>query len=226
MGRLLLTGAALAVLLSLGGCGGGGVAPGAASPGGAVALAHGRVAVRVAWPRARASRVVPHSAKSMVVELWSGGTLSASQTIVAPATSAVFETYPTGSVEARVSAYATTDATGPAVATGTGTGTFTAGADGTIPVTLASRIVRIETNPSYFALAANEVADFDVYAEDADAALVPTDPADFTFVSDHPEFASVDAWGKVTKHADGDATITVTETNTGLTTDMTVITGT
>ena len=225
---------ALATLLSAtlltSGCGGSGAGTGAPSLAGngprtAAAQGHARIAVNVAWPKAAASRVIPRRTQSMTIELWANGAKVAGQTIASPATSAVFSDAPVGAVEARVVAYASTDATGIPVASGAATGTFADGQDVTLPVTLASRIVALEVYPNLFVMSPGDTADFDVYPDDANNDLVPSDPADYTFASSNPASASVDAYGTVTrKSGAGDAVITVTEINSGQTATIDVYT--
>lgn len=196
-----------------GGCGGAGVDPIAHSMG------RGRLSVSVKWPKA-SSRVIPTASKSMRIELWANGAKATEKLLVAPATTAVFDEYPIGTVEARVTAYSEADGTGPPVATGTGTGTFLEGADGSIPVTLASTIVRIEGYPSAHYGFTGETSTFDVYGEDVDGNTVAQDPADTTAVSADPAIATVDQMGIVSFNGEGETTITLTDRNSGQTTEL------
>lgn len=204
----------LAVLSA--GCGGSGAEPAART------MARGRLAVNVKWPRT-STRVIPTASKSMHIELWSGGAKVAEQLIVAPTTTAVFESYPVGAVEARVTAFSEPDGTGAPVASGTGTGTFVADIDGSIAVTLASTIARIEAYPSAHFGIVGETSEFEVYAENSDGTPVAQDPADTTAVSADPLIATVDTMGVVTLRAEGTTTITLTDKNSNQTTELFVV---
>lgn len=220
--RPLLLAALLALPLALAGCGGAGAGPEKAAAKTPGALVKGRLAVQVSWPRKPSSRVVPTASRSMRIELWSGGVKATETLLVAPATTAVFNSYPVGAVEARVTAYSETDGTGVPVAKGTGTGTFEADADASIPVTLASTTVAIDGYPSAHFGNPGDLSTFEVYAQDADGDTVAQDPADTTWVSDHPEVATVSPMGTVVMHAEGDATITLTDRNSGRTCELMV----
>ena len=218
--------ALLALPLALAGCGGAGAGPERASVKTPAptsgAMVKGRLAVQVSWPRRTSSRVVPTASRSMRIELWAGGLKAAETLLVAPATTAVFTTYPVGAVQARVTAYSEADGTGVPVAKGTGNGTFDADADASIPVTLASTTVSIDGYPSAHFGNPDDTSTFEVYAQDADGNTVAQDPADTTWVSSDPAVATVSPMGTVVMHAEGEATITLKDRNSGQTCELNV----
>ena len=190
------------------GCGGG-------NGSGATTAPRGQVKITVTWPTS-ASRVIPLSAQSLVVQVKQGATVVNSGLIVRPANSITLSEVPTGSLSVTATAYPNADGSGNALASATISATVTDGSTSNVNVTMASTIDHLQVTPNPFILGATLNATINVVALDASGNVVLLAPSDLSFSSSNASVVSVTSAGLVTAgSSDGSATISILESDGG-----------
>jgi len=160
----------LALGLIAGGCGGGG---GASLP---TPSKGGQAVFSVRWP-VRTTRLIPAAANSLVVTIAQNGTTVATKTIPRPSgnqtsTSTTLTDLPYGTLQVAVAAYPTTNGTGTAQANGTASMAVTNSTPGSVTVSLASTVARIDPFPAQSFLPLGQTESITASAFDADGNMV------------------------------------------------------
>ncbi len=209
---------ALALTVAMIGCGGSsrtlGISP---SP--------GRLTLKVIWPTS--TRLIPQAANAINASLVSGSKSLGSQLLARPAGSATtstvtFTNLPPGSATLTATAYPNADGTGTAQAQGAVGVTIVASQTASIGVTMNTTIDHLETAPVSPIVTIGQPLQLTVTAKDAAGNVVLTTPGKVTWSSASLNIATIDNTGKVTGVAVGSSVLTVTETESGKTTQATV----
>ena len=210
---------ALSLALPLAGCGGGSSAPVSS----VASVATGRAAFKVAWPKANpASRLIPLAAQSIKITLFNGKATLASRILVNDGSGSAtytFDGLPVLPLTAVSVAYATTDATGAALATGSVDVQIVSGQTTSTAITMASTIDHITTDYKGVSLEPSETADVMATAYDASGAVVLLSNSQLIWNSSDASKINVSstATGATLTGVDGGAaTITVTDTESSL----------
>lgn len=202
------------LLLLLAGCGGGSSRHGGTT---AAPAASGSAAFTVRWPER--SRLIPFASNSIKVRLMRGDAFQGERLLVRPAgggeTSAVFERLSTGDATATAEAYPNADGTGVAQASAQVTFTIVGGQTTNLRLTMNSTIDRIEITPPAPSLPVGQSVALTATAKNAASEVVLIAGENLRWRSLNTAVATVDAAGKVTAVAQGNANIEVTETESG-----------
>jgi uncharacterized protein YjdB len=181
----------------------------------AQASALGKLRVGVTW--AEPSRLVPIASNSIKVQVFDGATEVASAVIPKPLTIKTFDELPTGNLTVVASAYPETDGSGVAQATGSVPATITAGTITTVNLTMATTITHVDVTPVTSSLSAGQTTTLVATPKDANNNVVLVSPLNIVWSSSNPLVAAVvPATGLVTALLMGDATITATEVESGV----------
>jgi outer membrane protein assembly factor BamB len=209
---------ALSAAVLLAGCGGGGSESGT-----------GRATFVVNWPEP--NRLIPAAANSIKVEIRKGSSSFTTKVVPRPAqggqTSTTFEALPIGSLTAIATAYPSADGTGTPQATGSAPMTINADQNTQITITMNTTIARIDvTSAGNQTIAVGETVQLTASAKDAAGNVVLIAPGNLQWSSGNAPVATVDANGLVSGASNGSATITVRETESGVTASSSVTVGT
>ena len=211
---------ALLLLGATWGCGGGNNAP---SP----SALSGRASVTITWPAQSPTRLIPNASQSIVVELKQGAKTVDRQTASRPpagqnTVTLTFDPLPLGDLTVLATAYPN-DGTNPAdlgVAQARGMDSITIAADKTTPfsVTMSSTIDHIDLArvPADNLINVSQTVQAIAMARDINGALVLTTPSRLQWSSTNPAAASVDSSGLITGTGPGSATISVKDTESGV----------
>jgi len=187
----------------------------------------GRGTFRVAWPSRAKTRLVPVAANSIKVDVIYKGNPFQSVTINRPPdgspSSATFDVLPLGEVVVTATAYPEQDAQGVALATGTAPFVVKGGgANNTLSLTMLSTITEIYPFCDVWRLPVGGTTTFTAYAFDADGNFVLTTDSKLEWKSDNAAVSIDLKSGVATGNGVGDATITVTDKESGIsgTTDL------
>jgi hypothetical protein len=179
----------------------------------------GAARVTVAWP-AR-TRLIPRAAESVVVILASSTGATWRQTLNRPASEAFFPTLPAGNLTLRAAAFPQPDGGGTPLATTKMPLEIIADRVATVPLSLASTVVRLEVSPDAVALTVGDTATLTVTARDADNQVVLLSSAQVRWSTSDPAVAMV-VDGVVTAVAAGTSTVTVRDTESGVAQPVTI----
>lgn len=199
---------AAGVAAGLTGCGSG------ATP---IAAGTGRATLVIEWPEV--TRLVPVAANSITVSFSLDGTVASTQTVVRPTsgnTSTVtFDSLPVGALAVIASAYPNADGSGTAQATATTSATIVSGQTTAVSLTMASTISSLSISPSGPSVAVGGTSQLTMTALNAAGSAVLVSASSVTWTSLNTAIASVSSAGLVTGVAGGNATIQVTESESG-----------
>jgi len=201
-----------ALLLLLAGCGGGHTA---LRPGGGQTTS---AALTITWPER--TRLLPLAAESIRVDVSGPHGFTATQTVDRPETGHTsvvpFFALPVGQLTFTATAYPQAGGQGVAQATASITQTAQANVPVTVTLTMASTIATVELSPANPTVGVNGTRQLTATAKNAagEVVLVPTANA-FTWTSSDTGITTVDGNGLVTGIAEGTATITATEKESG-----------
>jgi hypothetical protein len=207
------------LILSLFGCGGG---SSSSTQGGGKATSRATITVR--WPDR--SRVVPAAANSLQISIMDGTTSLSSQLAVRPATGGTvtvsFDSLPVGNFAIAATAFPQADGTGTPLAAASAPLALLAGQTTTFSLTLASTIDHLEISAPASQIVSGATLALGVTAKDATGAVVLLTPGKLTWTSSQPATATVDTNGTVTGALSGSATITVLDTESNKSAQITL----
>jgi hypothetical protein len=218
----LLAFVAFCILLSsaLLGCGGSG--------GGSRSGGEGSATLNITWPER--TRLIPVASNSITASFYSGGNQVATQTVARPTTGNTstlsFTGLPTGTLQFVASAHPEEDGSGTAQASVAAQVRVTADQTTKLSVTMASTISEIEMAPAAATVSVGGNRTLTATPKDsADNAVLVADEKT-TWESSNTGIATVDDDGVVTGVANGVATITFKETESGKSGTVTLTVGT
>lgn len=226
---LTMVSTSLVACVSLSGCGGSNN-PSAGATTSATQSQVGRATFAVRWPERSSTRLIPFAAESIKVQLVREGALLGEAVLTCPANGgeavATFERLPPGDVTVQATAYPT--ATGDGVGQARAEVTVTVQAGQTTPtrLTLASTIDRLEITPALTALTLGQKVRVAATALNANGEVVITNLATLQWSSSLPNIADVAADGLITGITDGQATITVRDSESGKSASLNLSVGT
>lgn len=208
------------------GCGAGNVMPPQSTTSG---RATGRATFTVNWPKP--TRLIPTAANSIVVQILSGTTVVASQTLSRPpaggSTTATFNSLGVATLTATATAYPNSNGTGVAQASASTPLTIVANQNTPFSLTMGTTITQIQLSPNNPTIYVGHPIQLTATARDASGNIVLTVPQTLQWVSSNKSIATVDTLGNVTGVAVGVGpnapAITVTETESGVTASTNVV---
>lgn len=200
----------------LAGCGG--------SSSSAPANQTGRATITIVWPEV--TRLIPVASNSIKVTFYQGATAVATQTVARPTTgntsTLTFTGLPTGTLTVSSVALPNADGTGNPQANASVTANITLTQTAQVTMTMASTINSLAISPTTANVAPGATTTLTATAYDAIPNVVLTSPSTISWVSSNTGIAVVSAAGVVTGVAEGTATITATESESGKTATATI----
>jgi hypothetical protein len=170
----------------------------------------------------KSGRLIPQATQSIVVILYQkdfqGNWREIKRTnppVQRPQTTYKFEKIPAGVTRIQATAYPSTDGSGVALARGEVECVLAPGENVAPALTMDSTIVKVEITPPEATLSVGQTVQLTATAKDADGNIVLVPAGGFSWQSSNSAVAEVDSGGKVTAKAEGSATITATEKESG-----------
>jgi cytochrome c peroxidase len=184
----------------------------------------GRATLSIQWPLRSDSRLIPLAANSVRVDMVRNGETVATQLVARPVTGTTatltFDELPTGNLTVRATAYPQTNGTGVAQATGTAPLVVTANEMANFRLVLVSTVDHVDITPATSALTVGQSQTLLATAWDSPGTsgnVVMVFPGSLEWVSTNPAVVTVNSSGGITSVALGNATIRVTDTESGKT---------
>jgi hypothetical protein len=206
--KLTLTLFGMGLIFSLPGCGGGG------SKQVTTARATGRAAFSIKWPE-RPSKLIPIASNSIRITIMNGAAQVATVLVARPQTFASFDTLPVGSLTAVANAFPNADGTGIAQANGTVPLAITANNQTVASLTMGSTITHFAGAPNIRTISPGTRVQLTYYPVDGFGNVVLVAPGGLKITSSNPLVMAVNPDGSVTARGLGQASITVTEPESG-----------
>jgi hypothetical protein len=187
----------------------------------------GKATISIKWPIPGKARVIPAASQSITITIQQGKTVLQTQTVARPTTgntsSTVFTNLPLGSLLFTATAYPNADGTGIAQATGTAVETIAANVATNVTVDMNSTVTLLVPSVSVLPIAVGRTAQVQVTTEDSAGDVVLTSTSSVTYVSANKSIATVDPNGQVNGIGAGQTTVTITDTDSGLTATINVV---
>lgn len=208
-------------LVWISGCGGGTPAPKN------VTTRKGQVQIALTWPETLApTRLIPIAAQSVKLVVRKNNEVEEEKVLVRPTAppwiTKTTMNAPLGAVTVSASAYPTTDGTGVAQASATVAVEVLDGQETPVKLTMASTIARLEATPATLNVRVQETKTFTVVPRDAENQVVLVAPGGLRYTLSGPDDVVMDAQRQVTGIDVCEATISVTETESGKSTTIPV----
>lgn len=198
------------------GCGG--TAPGVVGELGAATF-------EIIWPES--SRLIPDASNSIKISFLQDGTVVSAQTVARPSsgtsTKVTFTTLPAGALTLMAEAYPTTSGTGVVQASASKVVTIVENVTTSMTITMESTIVDINVTPSGPAVVVGGTTQLAMEALNSAGQTVLVASSNVTWTSLATSIATVSSTGLVRGIAVGTAQITVTESESGVSSTFTVI---
>ena len=179
----------------------------------------GGISLRIVWPENSSQRLIPSATNSLKIRIIKGQNVLLTDVVTRQAgqteVKRTYKNIPVGDVIFEASAYASQDGTGVALAKGSTTVQITLGTYAQVSLTMESTIAKVEVSPSEATLSVGQTLQLTATAKDADGNIVLVPAGGFSWQSSNPAVAEVDSGGKVTAKAEGSATITAKEKESG-----------
>lgn len=196
------------------------------------ARATGKATITIIWDvagKAAKSRLIPMAANSIRVSILDGSASVASQIVSRPttgnSTTQDFTELPVRTLTLSVAAYASSDATGTALAVSNNTLNVTASATVVKTLTLASTIDHLVASYAQTTLLQNEVVGVTATAYDAQGNMVLLTPSALTWSSSDPTKVKADVTGtgaNLTGMGAGTVSVIVTDTESNISKEFSV----
>jgi hypothetical protein len=179
----------------------------------------GGISLRIVWPENSSQRMIPSATNSVKIRIIKGQNVLLTDVVTRQAgqteVKRTYKNIPVGDVIFEASAYASQDGTGIALAKGSTTVQITIGTYAQVNLTMESTIAKVEVSPPEATLSVGQTLQLTATAKDADGNIVLVPEGGFSWQSSNSAVAEVDSGGKVTTKAEGSATITATEKESG-----------
>ncbi len=208
---------ALAGTIVLAGCGG--------SSSSSSQSTRSQAVVTITWPSS-SSRLIPAACNSIVVKFRNSSSTVATQTATRPTsgstTTLTFDSLPVGTLTAQADAYPNSDGTGVVQASATTSVEIVSGQVTPVTLTMASTIDHLTISPTSPAVTAGATTTLSATAYDASGNVVLVASSAISWASGSEGVATVTSAGVVTGVAQGTASITVTDSESGVSASVTV----
>jgi len=179
----------------------------------------GGISLGIVWPENNSQRMIPSATNSVKIRIIKGQDVLLTDVVTRQAgqteVKRTYKNIPVGDVIFEASAYASQDGTGVALAKGSTTVQITLGTYAQVSLTMESTITKVEVSPSEATLSVGQTVQLTATAKDADGNIVLVPAGGFSWQSSNSAVAEVDSGGKVTAKAEGSATITAKEKESG-----------